>query len=161
MGQATNIEMPRKETGETTIRALTFKKRFISFVIVAKAHQWRTVMLSNSFSSRPFTKVLRKGDIWGEKKRKFYRAKTLRMSIHMSKRFATLRKIYHSVFKSAIQIQCVLNTFQLKELIHTQLYFNVISTLFHLKYTAIKTYCSTFHSRGNVYFLTVDGSIRH
>lgn len=34
--------------------------------------------------------------------------------------------------------------FQLKELIHTQLYFYVISTLFQFKYNVIKTYCLLF-----------------
>lgn len=42
-------------------------------------------------------------------------------------------------------------------MIHAQLYFNAISTLFHLKYNAIKT-LFYFHSGGNVYFLMAGGN---
>lgn len=51
---------------------------------------------------------------------------------------------------------CFQCCFQLKELIHTQLYFNVISTLVQFKYNAIKT--SFYILFGGMYFPTSDGS---
>lgn len=85
--------------------------------------------LSNLLSSRPFPKVwpvLREGEIWGGKT---LQSRDIKDDYSHVKKNALLYGRFIAVFffLSSIQIQCVLNAFQLEELIHTHLSFNFVS----------------------------------